>query len=118
MKKLIIATLICLGSVPAFASGKITLQNNLYNDGKTYRPMVGFGVYEKLVRSIHLNAWAGVGNQPLEVRDDVTWLVAKVQADVRFGKRITVSPGYQYKNILSMHHSEHVPYFALSYQLW
>lgn len=122
MKKLIIASLICLGTVPAFASGKITLQNNLYDEGKTYRPMIGFGVYEKLTKKLHLNAWTGYGIQPLEVKDDVNWLVAKAQVDMEMGKRLVVSPGYQYKHLFgdsdTPSEDHHIPYFSLSYKLW
>lgn len=122
MKKIIIAALICLGATPAFASGKITLQNNLYDEGKTYRPMVGLSVYEKLTKHVAVNSWLGYGIQPLEIKDDVNWLVGKLQADLKFGHKVTVSPGYQYKHLFgdsdTPSEDHHIPYFSISYQLW
>lgn len=116
--KLLTAIAILLTATMASASGKISLQNNLYDDGKTYRPMVGFQVYEMMTKTIGLNSWVGYGVQPLEVKDDVNWLVAKVQADV-FMKKFTVSPGLQYKNILSgQGEDDFIPYLKIDYKLW
>lgn len=109
---------ILLFSATVFASGKISLQGNWYDSGKNVKPMVGFGVYEKLVKNAYLNAWTGYGVQPLEIKDDVNWYVAKAQVDMRFNK-LTVAPGVQYKNLPNTPGtSQTYPYFRLDWQLW
>lgn len=116
--KLLTAIAILLTATMAQASGKLSLQNNLYDDGRTYRPMVGLQVYEKLSKTLAVNSWMGYGVQPLEVRDDVNWFVAKAQVDV-YMKRFTVSPGLQYKNILSGDgDQDFIPYIKVDYTIW
>lgn len=121
MKKILIALI--LVPMTSFASGKITLQDNVYDNGETHRQMVGLNVYESLKnvlpmgKYLAVNAWAGYGVMPLEVKGDVDWLVAKAQVDMYFGK-ITVSPGYQYKMLPGESHREHIPFIKFDYVLW
>jgi hypothetical protein len=49
--------LIGLTASIAAAGGKLTLQNNLYNNGTTYRPTVGFSVYQPLLKGLAFNRW-------------------------------------------------------------
>lgn len=116
MRGLIFSILILI-SCQAFASGKITLQNNFFNEGKVYRPMVGLQVYQRLSDKVAINTWAGYGIQPLEIKDDVKWLVAKAQLDFQI-KKVTLAAGLQYKHLVGEGITDHIPFIKLDYQLW
>lgn len=124
MKKLFIILATLTMASTAMATGKLVLQNNFYDFGKSediYKPMIGFAVYEKLMSNTHFNSWIGGGSTPMEESDDVRWLVAKAQLDIQI-KKVTVSPGFQYKHIFgdddSLAKDIQMPFFALSYNLW
>jgi len=122
MKNLLALTILLFAGV-ACASGKITVQDNAYENGKVHRPMVAFGVYQNLKdvlpmgKHLALNLWTGYGVQPLEVKDDVNWLVAKGQLDVIFSK-VTVGMGVQYKDIIGEDVQDVIPYLKVDYKLW
>lgn len=111
----ILATLLFATTV--FASGKLSVQGNWYEEGKAVRPTIGFSVYEKLIGKTYLNAWTGYGTQFLETHDDVNWYIAKAQVDMRFGN-LTASPGLTYKKLVDDHFDDVIPYFKVDYQLW
>lgn len=111
-----IISIILLFSNVAMATGKLTLQNNLHDDGKTYRPIIGFSVYEKVFRNVALNSWMGYGIQE-PAQDNLNWFVAKAQFDFPF-KKVVVAPGVQYKNLISTHDQDVMPYIQISYVLW
>lgn len=117
MKYLLTCVLGVLLPLSAMASGKISLQGNWYNEGKDVRPVVAIQAYEKVAKNLYLNAWAGYGNQFLEVRDDVDWAVAKAQIDMRM-KQWTFSPGVQYKYLIDSRVDDVIPYLKADYQLW
>lgn len=104
-------------SASCYASGKLSVQGNFYDDGQQVRPMVGLSVYEKISKRLAFNGWAGYGNQFLETRNDVDWLVAKAQLDMNM-KRLTVSPGVQYKVLLDDNFRDVIPYLRADFQLW
>jgi hypothetical protein len=121
MARFIMALFIAFTAQTAFASGKLTLQNNLYNDGTTYRPTVGFGVYERLFKGLAVNAWTGYGVMPLESSDDTEWFVAKAQIDFEMAgklKNVTVSPGIQHKQIVNEDFSDNIGYLKIDWKLW
>lgn len=121
MKNAFLIGLILLAGASAQASGKLTLQNNLYNDGTTYRPTVGFGVYERVAKGLAVNAWTGYGVMPLESSDDTEWFVAKAQIDFEMSgrlKRLTVSPGITYKQIINEDFSDKIGFLRLDWKLW
>lgn len=104
-------------SAACYASGKLSVQGNWYDDGKEVRPMVGFNVYEKLAKRLAVNSWVGYGNQFLETHQDVNWFVAKAQLDMSM-KRVTVSPGISYKALPDDNFHDVIPYLKLDLQLW
>jgi hypothetical protein len=118
MKRVFVFLATILFSASVFATGKLTLQNNLYDGGKTYRPMVGFGIYQPLFKWAAVNLWSGYGVMPLEATDDTQWLVAKGHVDMYFGKW-TIAPGVQVKKLLSGDREEVAnAYLKVEYKLW
>lgn len=113
--KLFIATLLL--SLSAFAGGKLTLQNNLHNDGKDYRPMFGLSIYQPLFWKMSFTSWTGMGEQPFDMKEDVQWFTSKNQVDFRINKW-TVSPGYQYSEIITYKENRSFAYVKVDYQLW
>lgn len=109
----------CLFSgASAEASGKITLQNNFFDGGKKYRPMIGFGIYEPLFAgTVALNSWTGYGNQPFDLNPDVDWLTTKNQIDFHLS-RFTLSPGFQYSFVSPFSDERAWVYVKLDYKLW
>lgn len=122
MIRLLIAALLVLFVQGAFASGKITLQNNFQNGGKEYRPMVGFNVYEPVTSLAHLNLWTGYGKQYIdEFTEDVNWWVSKAQLDLHVFHKLTVAPGVQYRVVdrpILEDKKDTTVYVKLDYQLW
>lgn len=106
-------------TVDAEASGKITLQNNFYNGGKDYRPLIGLGIYEPILfkGKVAVNSWTGYGNQPFDLNPDVNWFTTKNQIDFHLSK-ITVSPGYQYSFVWPYKEERQWFYVKLDYKLW
>lgn len=118
MKSISLFLITLLLSANVFAAGKLTLQNNLYDGGKTYRPMVGFGIYQPVFKWAAFNFWSGYGVMPLESSDDTQWLVAKSELDMYVGKW-TIAPGVQIKKLLSNGREEVTNAFVkLEYRLW
>lgn len=118
---LIAMFLVLFVSFGAFASGKLTLQNNFQNGGKDYRPMVGFGIYEPITSLAHLNAWTGYGKVALEDTEDVNWFVAKAQVDLHIFNKFTLAPGVQWRAVDSDHmdrKKDTTVYARIDYQLW
>ena len=96
--RFMIAILILFMSTFSFASLKLSTQANLYDKGHNTRPQVGLSWYQPIMRDIALNTWAGYGNEPFEIKDDVNWFGAKAQLDFRW-KRVVVSPGVIWKHL-------------------
>jgi hypothetical protein len=115
MKKVFFITL--LFTSITHASGKLMVQGNFFDNGKTPKPMVGLSVYETLGKYLAINGWVGAGSQPLETKDDVNWLVSKIELDLRM-KKFVVAPGIQYKELLSSNENDTIPYIKLTYDLW
>ena len=113
--KLFLAVL--LFSFSAFAGGKLTLQNNFHENGKEYRPMFGLSIYQPLFWKMSFTSWTGIGEQPFEKNPDVKWFVSKNQIYFHL-KKFTVSPGYQYQEIMTYHENRSYAYVKLDYQLW
>ncbi len=84
-------------SVTSHASLKLTAQLNGYDTFQHPRPMLGLGFYQPLMRDIALNTWAGVGDEPFDIKPDVVWMTAKAQVDFKWGSW-TIAPGYAYKH--------------------
>lgn len=102
----------------AHASGKITLQNNLFKGGKEYRPMLGLAIYEPFFGgSLAFNSWTGYGNQPFDLSPDVNWFTTKNQIDF-YLKRMTISPGFQYSFVDPYGEERSWVYLKLDYKLW
>lgn len=107
-----------LFSPPGNAGGKITLQNNFYEGGKKYRPMIGLGIYEPIFGGVvAFNSWTGYGNQPFDLSPDVDWFTTKNQIDIHI-KRLTLSPGFQYSFVLPHKEERNWVFLKLDYKLW
>ena len=76
MKYLIVALMLMASN--AFASGKLAVGGQFNVNSEQVTPTVGLSVYEKLVDDLALNSWAGLGEQPFELKEDVRWYTVKV----------------------------------------
>lgn len=114
-----LAIIICLfSSLSAQAlSSKLTFQSNLYDQGAKYRPLVGIGIYQKLIQQSALNIWTGTGSEPFDERPDADWFIAKGQVDLYFGNW-TIAPGYQYRHLFSDNLSREYFYLRIDYKLF
>ena len=100
-----------------FASGKISIQNNLHDGGQTYGHIIGLSVYEKITKGIAVNSWFGYGDTPFASNEDTKWITAKGQIDF-YLKNLTLSPGIQYRETIDQSASDTIPYFKIEYTLW
>lgn len=117
MRLFVVFVALIFASVFAEASGKLSLQNNVYKDGR-YRPMVGFGIYEPMFAGkVAINSWTGYGNQPFELSPDVNWFTTKNQIDVHLSK-LTLSPGFQYSFVWPFEEERSWLYLKIDYKLW
>jgi hypothetical protein len=95
--KFMMIVLLLLAQSFAHAKGYISVENRYFQDTGNNRPVVGFGIYEKLLSSgkVAYNGWSGYG-QPdtLPEFQDVNWLVTRHQLDFQI-KDFTISPGFQ-----------------------
>jgi hypothetical protein len=101
----------------AHGMGKLSLQNNFYNNGKDYRPQMGLVIYQPLIWKMAFNSFTGFGIQPLEEQKDVKWFVTKNQIDFKYNKW-TFSPGYQYQETLQDDVVKQFAFVKVDYQLW
>lgn len=115
--KLILSILTILTLTQAHATGKLSLQNNVYNSGQTYRPALGFSMYEPFFKRFASNTFLGYGNMPLEAKSDVNWFVAKTQLDIYVGKW-TIAPGVQAKYIAPYKETELMEFVKIDMRLW
>lgn len=122
MLRFFIGLFIALSAQSAMASGKLIAQINGYDDAKKPRPMVGFTVYEKVLKGLAVNSFVGAGVQELEVKDDVNWFIAKAQLDFELAgklKHFTLSPGLQYKDLIGeTDDAETMGFLRVTYQVW
>jgi hypothetical protein len=118
MKKLILIASVYLFSCAAMASGKMSLQLNGYDKGNRPRPQAGLVIYEKLLENVYVNTFVGIGEQPLEVKDDVQWFVAKLALETQVSKKWNFAVGYSYKNLLDGATTDHIPFIKATYILW
>lgn len=116
MKLFLSLCLIMFGSM-ASASLKVSTQVNAYEEGHNPRPSAGLVYYQPVFKRLALNAYAGVGDEPFEMKDDVVWYVGKAQLDVYFGKW-TVAPGYAYKHAEPYSESRHYGYLRVDYKIF
>ena len=115
---LLFAVAVMFTTPMAMASGKLTLQNNFFEGGKEYRPMMGLNIYEPIGDgSLAFNSWTGYGTQPFDIHPDVDWFTTKNQVDFYF-QRLTVSPGIQYSFVLPWEEDRTWLYLKLDYKLW
>lgn len=117
--KLIMAAL-CAFILPLSShalDAKLTLQNNLYDEGAKYRLLFGVGLYQKLIQQTALNIWTGTGSEPFDHRDDADWFIAKGQVDMYFGN-LTIAPGYQYRQLLGENLTREYFYLRIDYKLF
>jgi hypothetical protein len=98
MKKIILISIAMLAmSHDALASGKLSLQGNVYQDTGAVRPAAGFSIYQKLMKNIAFNGYLGIGVEDFQDKKDVVWQVAKAEVDFYNGSW-TIAPGVALKD--------------------
>lgn len=118
MKNLFLVLTISLFAKMSFASGKLSAQANMYENGHT-RPVFGLSVYEPIMsKNIAFNSWTGYGVQFLETQSDVNWFVTKAQLDVRVKSKWVVAPGIAYKWLPDTNVKQSMGYIKVDYSLW
>lgn len=106
----------------AFAKGYLSVEPRYFQDTENIRPVVGFGIYEKLFKdgSVAYNMWSGYG-QPdtMFVEQDVEWYVTRHAIDFIVGD-FTLSPGFQI-NFIDLpleNKTQEAVFVKVSYKLW
>lgn len=115
--RIFIAIAILSAAVFANASLKLSTQANFYDQGEATRPQAGLSLWHPLRKNVAVNLYTGVGVEPFEVRDDVTWITAKGQVDFSTGNWI-ISPGYAVKDIDGAYDSRSYGYLKVDYKLF
>lgn len=122
MKKVLLFTALFVCGCEAFAKGYLSVETRYFQDTENVRPVVGFGVYEKLFRdgSVAYNSWSGYG-QPDSMLDvpEVNWYVTRHAVDFVVGD-FTLSPGFQI-NFIDMpdkNQTQKAVFVKVSYKLW
>lgn len=107
----------------AFAKGYISYENRYFQDTGNNRPVIGFGIYEKLLSSgkVAYNGWSGYG-QPdtmLPEFENINWLVTRHQLDFQI-KDFTISPGFQlnWVDLPQQNLKQEAVYVRVAYKLW
>lgn len=116
MKLFIIALAIMSLSPIAQASGKLSLQGNVYDQGEFVRPAAGFSIYQKMMKNIAFNSYAGIGTEPFTYRKDVMWTTAKAEVQFYNGAW-TLSPGVAIKDT-DMSTPRSYMFIKIERQLW
>lgn len=104
----------------AFAHGKIQVEGRLYPNSYNdqFKPVIGLAVYEKIAGPFALNAWTGLGDQPITDFNSSQWYTAKAYVETNMSKELMlgVGAGASYVFDSKMWHE----YFAVkaSYKLW
>jgi hypothetical protein len=115
---LTIATLLL--SLNAHASLKLVAQDNAYEGGTVHRQQVGLAWYKPLFKKdyVALNSYLGYGSVPLDEEDgmDTNWTVVKTQIDFHI-KKLTMSPGYQYRYASRDESSQQYLFLRAEYKL-
>lgn len=120
MKKIIFIAALLTG-LSAHASGKLSAQANVYDQGEHTRPVVGLAIYEQLMKfrqtSVAFNSFTGFGEVPFDTQSDITWFTTKNQLDLSNGKW-TFSPGVQFLYSKPSGETRSLGFVKLSYNLW
>ncbi len=122
MRFMLILVALLLSS-QVFAKGYLSVEPRYFQDTEKVRPVVGFGIYEKLFRdgSVAYNTWSGYG-QPDTMLDqpEIDWYVTRHQIDF-IVKDFTVSPGFQI-NFVDMPGAKNLTqeavFVKVAYKLW
>lgn len=122
MRNILLTTALLLCSCQAFAKGYLSIEPRYFQDTENVRPVVGFGVYEKLFRdgSVAYNSWSGYG-QPDSMLDmpEVHWYVTRHAIDFIVGD-FTLSPGFQinFIDLPAKNQTQEAVFVKVSYKLW
>lgn len=97
MKKLIAVLMVLvtfsLLSFNSFASGKLTFKENYNFDTKKFEPLIGLGIYQKIVGGLAYNGWSGTGD-PVRSLGDSRWYLTKHAVEFSLW-RVTLGIGGQ-----------------------
>lgn len=89
----VLTLIFAVASVPAFASGRISLQPSYdaVHDKASYQ--VGLSIYEKMMDGVFYNSWTGTGDSLSEESPSYRqWYVTKHQVDFK-ADGLIFSPG-------------------------
>lgn len=122
MKSFLLFITMMVFGCQAFAKGYLSFEPRYYQKTENVRPVIGFGIYEKLFKdgSIAYNSWSGYG-QPDTMQDipGVNWYVTRHAVDFLY-KDFTFSPGFQinYIELPKENMTQEMVFVKVSYKLW
>lgn len=90
--KFFIALLLCVITVPAFASGRLSFQLSEFSGKAGVYPLIGFSLDEKVFGPLFVTSWMGYGQRPVDGGDTKEWASGKFGVEARF-KLINLGAG-------------------------
>jgi hypothetical protein len=108
---------LCLFSLNAFASGKLSYKQVYDFKHERYLPMVGLSIYQPIKFGIAYNSWTGMGKDIGHNDVEQTWVVTKQGLDYNLS-RLTLSLGGQFERGSVDKKIEKTAYAAVSLKLW
>lgn len=122
MHKFLLTAVLLLCGCEAFAKGYLSVETRYFRQTDNVRPIVGFGIYEKLFRdgSVAYNSWSGFG-QPdtMFEQPDIQWYVTRHAVDFIVGD-FTFSPGFQinFIDLPAKNQRQDAVFVRVAYKLW
>ena len=116
MKSILILTCLLFANT-VYATVKLQAIANGYDNNQNVRPQFGIVLYQPIFKSLVLNAYAGIGIEAFDNKDDVRWTVAKGSIDYTI-KRITVGAGYAHKDNTEVSNGRDYSFIKLEYKLF
>lgn len=122
MKLLLVTLAIMLHGCHAFAKGYLSVETRYFQETENVRPIVGFGIYEKLFKdgSVAYNSWSGFG-QPdtMFEQPDIQWYVTRHAIDFQWND-LTFSPGFQinFIELPGKNQRQDAVFVKVAYKLW
>jgi hypothetical protein len=122
MKKILLTLALVMCGCEAFAKGYLSVETRYFQQTASVRPVVGFGIYEKLFKdgSVAYNSWSGYG-QPDSMLDmpEVHWYVTRHALDFVIGD-FTLSPGFQinFIDLPTKNQRQDAVFVKIAYKLW
>lgn len=116
MKKLLALTL--LVASPAFAGLKFQLRPQYHWIEQKVGVTSGLSLYQGITKTVALNAWTGMGVRPVVGSKNIWWYVANADLDLQWTKRVTLSPGAQFRWSPTFSDRDNSVSVKMTYKLW